>query len=221
MYGERITDPRRKKKLLVFETGQKNRTSIFFFFLNFSFSWKNWTGNSSRIINRQTKVQTDKTNSKTCCNGNTVPQCQIFLDTTYQNWAIQTKWPQNLPKCHKIHQMANKFTKIFHYKAFRNIPKFGFFVWKHTIWQPCTMPPDIQVHVDRWEYYIPNWLIKANVGTNPACSDCWLHNSSQGQGCQIFLGPNIPKRKKYTKWPQIMPNGHVLYQMIINHNKRP
>jgi hypothetical protein len=40
------------------------------------------------------------------------------------------------------------------------------------------------------------------------------------QGCQIFLGPNIPKWEKYTyqmatnytKRPQIIPNGHKIYQ---------
>jgi hypothetical protein len=35
------------------------------------------------------------------------------------------------------------------------------------------------------------------------------------QGCQIFLGPNIPKRKKYAKWPKTIPKGHKLYQMAV------
>jgi hypothetical protein len=39
------------------------------------------------------------------------------------------------------------------------------------------------------------------------------------QGCQIFPGPNIPKRKKYTKWPQTMPKGLTLYQMGIKYSK--
>jgi hypothetical protein len=30
------------------------------------------------------------------------------------------------------------------------------------------------------------------------------------KGCQIFLCPNIPKREKYTKWPQAIPNGHKI-----------
>jgi hypothetical protein len=41
---------------------------------------------------------------------------------------------------HKIYQTAVKFSKntnIFHSKALPNLPKFGFGVWKHTIWQPC------------------------------------------------------------------------------------
>jgi hypothetical protein len=45
------------------------------------------------------------------------------------------------------------------------------------------------------------------------------------QGCQIFLGPNIPKREKYTKSPQTIPNGHKLgipngrkiFQMVIKY----
>jgi hypothetical protein len=39
------------------------------------------------------------------------------------------------------------------------------------------------------------------------------------QGCQIFLGPNIPKCKKYTKWPQTLPKGHKLYQMAVRYSK--
>jgi hypothetical protein len=35
------------------------------------------------------------------------------------------------------------------------------------------------------------------------------------QGCQIFLGPNIPNWEKYTNWPQTIPTGHKLYQMAI------
>jgi hypothetical protein len=31
-------------------------------------------------------------------------------------------------------QVSIKYTIIFHYKA---LPKFGFLVWKQTIWQPC------------------------------------------------------------------------------------
>jgi hypothetical protein len=32
------------------------------------------------------------------------------------------------------------------------------------------------------------------------------------QGCQIFLGQNVPKREKYKKRPQTTPNGHKIYQ---------
>jgi hypothetical protein len=45
-----------------------------------------------------------------------------------------------------------------------------------------------------------------------------LRNRDRNQGCQIFLGPNIPKWKKYTQWPQILPNGQKLYQMAIKYS---
>jgi hypothetical protein len=61
---------------------------------------------------------------------------------------------------------------------------------------------------------------------------CWIKANkrnlslipSQGfcphQGCQIFLGPNIPKRKKYTKWPETIPKGHKkMYQMAVKYYK--
>jgi hypothetical protein len=41
------------------------------------------------------------------------------------------------------------------------------------------------------------------------------------QGCQIFLGPDIPKRKKCTKWAQTVPNGQILHQVVINYAKLP
>jgi hypothetical protein len=41
------------------------------------------------------------------------------------------------------------------------------------------------------------------------------------QGCQIFLGPNIPNWENYNKWrknntkrPKIIPNGHKTFQMV-------
>jgi hypothetical protein len=39
------------------------------------------------------------------------------------------------------------------------------------------------------------------------------------QGCQIFLGPNIPKWEKYTKLPQTIPNCHKLCQMAMKYSK--
>jgi hypothetical protein len=48
-----------------------------------------------------------------------------------------TKWPQNIPKCHKIYQnvrkiyqMSIKFTSIFHCKTLKNLPKVGFLFWQ-------------------------------------------------------------------------------------------
>jgi hypothetical protein len=39
------------------------------------------------------------------------------------------------------------------------------------------------------------------------------------QGCQIFLGPNIPNWEKYNKLPQTIPNSHKLNQMDIKYFK--
>jgi hypothetical protein len=54
------------------------------------------------------------------------------------------------------------------------------------------------------------------------------------QGCQIFLGPNIPNWGKYnkllqtipnqtatnyTKWPKIIPNGHKIYVPTFTFEK--
>jgi hypothetical protein len=33
-------------------------------------------------------------------------------------------------------QVSIKYTYIFHCKTLQNLPKFGFLVWKQTIWQP-------------------------------------------------------------------------------------
>jgi hypothetical protein len=35
------------------------------------------------------------------------------------------------------------------------------------------------------------------------------------KGCQIFRSYNTPKREKCTKWPQILSNGHKMYQMAV------
>jgi hypothetical protein len=39
------------------------------------------------------------------------------------------------------------------------------------------------------------------------------------QDCQIFLGPNIPKREKiFTKWSKNIPNGHTTFNNVY-HSK--
>jgi hypothetical protein len=43
------------------------------------------------------------------------------------------------------------------------------------------------------------WLIWVGIAIN--------HDDTEEQGCQIFLGPRIPKREKY--------------QMTTHYNKRP
>jgi hypothetical protein len=36
--------------------------------------------------------------------------------------------------------MVIKYTKIFGCNTLQNLSKFGFLVWKETIWQPCLIP---------------------------------------------------------------------------------
>jgi hypothetical protein len=47
-----------------------------------------------------------------------------------------TKWPQNKRYGLEIDQRAMKYTNIFHWKTPQNLPKCGFLVSKHAIWQP-------------------------------------------------------------------------------------
>jgi hypothetical protein len=44
-----------------------------------------------------------------------------------------------------------------------------------------------------------------------------FEDRSMKQGCQIFLGTNIPKLEKYTKGPQTTPNGDKFYQMAVKY----
>jgi hypothetical protein len=37
--------------------------------------------------------------------------------------------------------------------------------------------------------------------------------------CQIFLGPEIPKREIYTKSPQTIPNCYKIYQIALKYSK--
>jgi hypothetical protein len=79
----------------------------------------------------------------------------------YQMTIQYTRWPQNIPDCRKIDQVSIKFTSIFHYKTLQNSPKFGFLVWKYTIWHPCSterlenaaFPPilNLKTYIHTWQ----------------------------------------------------------------------
>jgi hypothetical protein len=47
-----------------------------------------------------------------------------------------TKPPLNITKDCKLDKVSIKYTNIFHCKTLQNLPRFGFLVWKQTIWQP-------------------------------------------------------------------------------------
>jgi hypothetical protein len=81
-------------------------------------------------------------------------------------------------------QVSIKYTIISHYKTLQNLPKFGFLVWKQTIWQPC---------VHRWRFQM-KFL---NVGE-------WLYVPTQ---IYAFLSlsfshhfPIIQRRKEFAVW---------------------
>jgi hypothetical protein len=69
--------------------------------------------------------------------------CQIFIYLIYQNVGNFFKLPLHyIPKGRKYTKMAVIYSQwpyniptFFHSKALQNLPKFGFLVWKHTIWQ--------------------------------------------------------------------------------------
>jgi hypothetical protein len=67
------------------------------------------------------------------------------------SWYNIPKWKNMcIPNVHTISQIATKSTKLpqnppngfintqnFHSKAYKNMPKFWFLLYKYTIWQPC------------------------------------------------------------------------------------
>jgi hypothetical protein len=54
----------------------------------------------------------------------------------YQITANLTKCPWYVTQDRNIGQVSIKYTVLFHCKTLQNLPKFGFLVWKQTIWQP-------------------------------------------------------------------------------------
>jgi hypothetical protein len=101
-------------------------------------------------------------------NWNSAPRiqgCQIFPGTIYQNGENIPNLPQlcqmywNIPNGREIFQMAIKYTNFFHFKALQNVPKLEFWVWKYTIWQPCSRWPfNDSVHEIRF------WNCARNLG---------------------------------------------------------
>jgi hypothetical protein len=51
-------------------------------------------------------------------------------------------------------QVSIKYTNIFHRMTLQNFPKFGFLVWKQTIWQPCSAGQRGLLHFDRLRIFV-------------------------------------------------------------------
>jgi hypothetical protein len=48
-----------------------------------------------------------------------------------------------------------------------------------------------------------------------------LDGGADLQGCQIFLAASYQNGKECTKWPQSIPNGHKVYQIVTKYTKVP
>jgi hypothetical protein len=57
--------------------------------------------------------------------------------TRYTKPGKRYQIPTKFPNGHNIFQMTTKYTDILLSKPLQNLPKLWFWVWKHTIWQPC------------------------------------------------------------------------------------
>jgi hypothetical protein len=68
-----------------------------------------------------------------------------------------------------------------------------------------------------WAFERNSCIYKVDQNSKEPFSACRLicviasKLSGPNQGCQIFLGPNIPKWEKQVKWPQTIPNCRTLY----------
>jgi hypothetical protein len=72
------------------------------------------------------------------------------------------------------------------------------------------------------QLFLRNLIVKSCQGVRPTLKLLSLPRisfTSPMQGCQIFICSKLPKRQKYNKWPQTIPNGHKLYQMVIKYSK--
>jgi hypothetical protein len=87
-----------------------------------------------------------------------------------------TKTGKNIPNYHKLYQISIKYNKdhkmdqvsikyinMFQCKTLQNLPKFGFLVWKQTIWQPWCMYTNGQNH------------IRAEVSSDQTGSKCFWY----------------------------------------------
>jgi hypothetical protein len=64
------------------------------------------------------------------------------VEGEYTKLPLNYQMAINIPNNGNISQMDKKYADIFHSKALQNLPKVGFLVWKHAIWQPCVrLPP--------------------------------------------------------------------------------
>jgi hypothetical protein len=104
--------------------------------------------------------------------------CQIFLGTKYQNGKILSNYHElyqmsiNITKDSKMDQVTIKYSNIFHWNTLQDLPKFGFLVWKQTIWQPCLRG---QFYLHRY-IKILNFLSHGMLKISPSLQNTILAN---------------------------------------------
>jgi hypothetical protein len=106
-----------------------------------------------------------------------------------------------IPNVGKIFQIALKFINIFPSKAPQNLPKFGFLVWKETIWQLCifTTTSDLGWHFGPW-----GWNVTPREQCSPQCPalDKWKWAK---RGSISLLGANLAP----CLWLFFIPSGNI------------
>jgi hypothetical protein len=117
-----------------------------------------------------------------------VTKCETdsLLDTGLPDFSRRNipKREKNIPNCHKMYQIAIKYniwmynrqngpnnTNIFHCRTFQNLPKFGFWVWKYTIWQHWLDMGELSWRGSR-SYDI--WIYNCNAGVEASRSVFWV-----------------------------------------------
>jgi hypothetical protein len=76
----------------------------------------------------------------------------------YQMTMNYTKCPLNITKDRKMDKVFMKYTNIFHCKTIQNLSKFGFWVRRQTIWQPC--PKRLLPDWAKFRHFGENYLFK-------------------------------------------------------------
>jgi hypothetical protein len=117
----------------------------------------------------------------------------------YQITTNFTKRPWYIAQDRNMDQVSIKYTIIFHCKTLQNLPKFGFLVWKQTIWQPWpSVIKTIRQWVPTWQYSSPCLTEGRGVGVPDRFWGFFeraLQTSSLAQArvarCYIFI-PKLP-----------------------------
>jgi hypothetical protein len=118
----------------------------------------------------------------------------------YQITTNRTKCQWNITKDRKMDQVSIKYTNIFHCKTLKNFPKFGFLVWKQTIWQPCLpgllrRAPAVGQTIrtrNSPKLRIANFAAR-NISGAKIVADCWPRVDSYGKVQKQSGSEGVPR----------------------------